>query len=213
MHHLGTEGLRSGAELILVTSLTRKGVEACADLIYASGIRKIYVDAPPEACLAQGNKVLNYVLGPVKVLAASGVEVVCVGERGELERRAGVAAELAREVIRFKVFGRFDEEAWGKVFSRVKRVAKVPGPLVKFGAVRAGDDAVYCGTPPTPLDIAAEVWGEVGREERRSLAELVVRYVDELVSSLTVDEALHRFYARYGDEVRRLARRLGIALS
>ena len=182
------------------------------DLVYAAGLRRIYVDAPPEACTGSVNKVLGYVLEPVRALAASGVEVVCVGEPGELVVRASVAVELAREVVRFKVFGRFDEEGWGRVFaSRRRRLRRTPA--IRFGAVRRGDDAVICGTPPTPIDVAVEVWDEVDSGARRRLAELVVRYVDELVSSSTVDEALYRFYARYGDEMRRVGEELGLAIT
>ena len=180
------------ALFVATTSLTRAGVEACADFLEAVAPRlgAFWLPLPVELC--EG---LPADLGPLEKylepLLALYYEVDanwrCYGSVEELKRREAAAVRLAALAIKARVFNKIDIEEWDSYFSR--RPAKPPAPSLVFGAV-GGEGLVICGTyPPNPIETAHEVWHALPPSARAELARWISTYIALITESVNLDEA------------------------
>lgn len=182
---------RSAEDIILTTSATRAGVEACADLVDAVAERAgaFYLPIPREVCEGAEADLgaLGWILEPLLYLMHERRRPWrCYGDLEELGRRAYAVAQLAGLAVKAKVFGRIDVDEWGAVMPLGR--PEPPKPSLAFGYV--GRDAVVCGAPvPNPLELAYWSWADLAVEYKLDLIKYIVRYMDLVVSSVDLDEA------------------------
>ncbi|ABP50824.1 hypothetical protein [Pyrobaculum arsenaticum] len=184
---------------IATTSLTRAGVEACADFLEAVAPRlgAFWLPLPAELC-----KGLPADLGPLEKylepLLALYYEVKanwrCYGSVAELRRKELAAVKLVALVLKAKVFGKIDLAEWDTYFTQ--RAEAPPKPALAIGTL-VQEDGIICGTyPPNPIELAHDRWHQLPPEKKSALAKWIVEYVSMIIESINLDEAYFKLVKR-----------------
>jgi hypothetical protein len=195
----------SAADLVLTTSATRIGVEACADFVDAvlDKVQPLYVPIPREVCEGRPADLgsLGWILEPLLYLYHEREGLICYGGLEELRLRAFATARLAGLAVKAKVFGKIDLDEWDRALLGV--APEPPRPSLAIGYFEPG--VVICGAPiPNPLELAASRWRLLDPEQKMRLAKYIVQFLDIGVSSINIDEAYLKLAA--DEEYKRFAR-------
>ncbi|ACB40634.1 hypothetical protein [Pyrobaculum neutrophilum] len=183
------------ALFIATTSLTRSGVEACADFLEATAPRlgEFWLPLPRELCAGRPVDLgpLERYLEPLLALYHE-VEADwrCYGSAEDLRRREMATAKLAALVIKARVYGKIDLREWDTYFSRPP--SPPPTPSLVFGTV-GGEELVICGAhPPNPIEAAHELWHTLTPQKKTELATWITKFIAHIVDSINLDEAYHK---------------------
>ncbi len=192
-----------------VTTLTLQGVESCVDTVEAmvDRIKALYIPLPRETC--EGRPVempssIERLLEPIMGLYSTYREVEwrCYLDSEHVRKRILASHGLASLVVKGAVYGRIDMEEWDRYFASVTTDWLPRGDALIPWYIAEREDVIYCGTTvPTPLDIAANVWGKATRRDREYLARLIVEYIhDYVLFAADIDTAYDTFVRdRYSD--------------
>ncbi|MCC6020072.1 MAG: hypothetical protein LM577_01700 [Thermoproteaceae archaeon] len=196
--------------LVAVTSLTRAGVEACTDFLESISTKfdEFWLPLPREMCEGKPAD-LGPLEGYLEPLLGLYHEIKarwrCYESVESLKRREVAAVKLAALVIKAKVFERVELREWDGVFPRAAE--SPPAPSLVFGVPPSGDVTI-CGTyPPNPLEVASDIWHRLTPEGKLTLVRWIVRYIEQVVSSVNLDEAHYKVLRLgWGDAYRSLLR-------